>query len=124
LRSHGAKRQVVRRFVRYRQLAHVSPFHLPIASHRFESTVGPPCSSTRHNPPERDRLQPLHQEAQRLIRVIDGRDNRIDPATDAIIEIASIDMVRRGITNAMGTLVRPGKPTRPAPRPSAPSMRI
>jgi DNA polymerase III epsilon subunit-like protein len=37
----------------------------------------------------------------------------IDPATDAIIEIASVDMVRDGITNAMDTLVRPTKPIPP-----------
>jgi DNA polymerase III epsilon subunit-like protein len=45
-----------------------------------------------------------------LIRVIDIEPTGIDPASDAIIEIASVDMVRGGgITNAMGTLVRPGK---------------
>jgi DNA polymerase III epsilon subunit-like protein len=49
-----------------------------------------------------------------LIRVIDIETTGIDPATDAIIEIASVDMVRGGgITNAMGTLVRPGKPIPP-----------
>ena len=45
-----------------------------------------------------------------MIRVIDIETTGIDPATDAIIEIASVDMVRGGgITNAMDTLVRPGK---------------
>jgi DNA polymerase III epsilon subunit-like protein len=49
-----------------------------------------------------------------LIRVIDMETTGIDPATDASIEIASVDMVRDGgITNAMGTLVRPGKPIPP-----------
>ncbi|HEV7447651.1 MAG TPA: exonuclease domain-containing protein [Steroidobacteraceae bacterium] len=46
-----------------------------------------------------------------LIRVIDIETTGIDPATDAIIEIASIDKVRDGgIINAMDTLVRPGRP--------------
>jgi exodeoxyribonuclease X len=46
-----------------------------------------------------------------LIRVIDIETTGIDPAKDAIIEIASVDMVRGGgITNAMDTLVHPGKP--------------
>jgi exodeoxyribonuclease X len=45
-----------------------------------------------------------------LIRVIDNETTGIDPGTDAIIEIASVDMVRDGgITNAMDTLVRPNK---------------
>ena len=49
-----------------------------------------------------------------MIRVIDIETTGIDPATDAIIEIASVDMVRGGgITNAMDTLVRPGKPIPP-----------
>ena len=49
-----------------------------------------------------------------MIRVIDIETTGIDPATDAIIEIASVDMVREGgITNAMDTLVRPGKPIPP-----------
>ena len=49
-----------------------------------------------------------------MIRVIDIETTGIDPASDAIIEIASVDMVRGGgITNAMGTLVRPGKPIPP-----------
>jgi exodeoxyribonuclease X len=49
-----------------------------------------------------------------LIRVIDIETTGIDPATDAIIEIASVDMVRDGgITNAMDTLVRPGRPIPP-----------
>ena len=46
-----------------------------------------------------------------MIRVIDIETTGIDPAADAIIEIASVDMVRGGgITNAMNTLVRPNKP--------------
>ena len=46
-----------------------------------------------------------------MIRVIDIETTGIDPATDSIIEIASVDMVRDdGITNAMDTLVRPTKP--------------
>src|SRR5262245_56681097 len=49
-----------------------------------------------------------------LIRVIDIETTGIDPASDAIIEIASVDMVRGGgITNAMDTLVRPAKPIPP-----------
>lgn len=44
-----------------------------------------------------------------MIRLIDIETTGIDPATDAIIEIASIDLVRGGgITNAMDTLVPPG----------------
>ena len=50
------------------------------------------------------------------MRVIDIEMTGIDPATDAIIEIASVDLVRGGgITNAMDTLMRPGKPI-PPPR--------
>jgi hypothetical protein len=49
-----------------------------------------------------------------MIRVIDIETTGIDPAADAIIEIASVDMLRGGgITNAMDTLVRPGKPIPP-----------
>jgi exodeoxyribonuclease X len=49
-----------------------------------------------------------------LIRVIDIETTGTDPANDAIIEIASVDLVRGGgITNAMDTLVRPGKPIPP-----------
>ena len=49
-----------------------------------------------------------------MIRVIDIETTGIDPATDAIVEIASVDMVRDGgITNAMDTLVRPTKPIPP-----------
>jgi DNA polymerase III epsilon subunit-like protein len=45
-----------------------------------------------------------------LIRVIDIETTGTDPSSDAIIEIASVDMVRGGgITNAMDTLVRPAK---------------
>jgi exodeoxyribonuclease X len=49
-----------------------------------------------------------------LIRVVDIETTGLDPASDAIIEIASVDMVRGGgITNAMDTLVRPGRPIPP-----------
>ena len=49
-----------------------------------------------------------------LIRVIDIETTGTDPASDAIIEIASVDMVRGGgITNPIDTLVRPGKPIPP-----------
>ena len=49
-----------------------------------------------------------------MIRVIDIETTGIDPASDAIIEIASVDMVRGGdITNAMNTLVRPARPIPP-----------
>src|SRR5262245_27872310 len=52
--------------------------------------------------------------ARPLIRVIDLETTGTDPASDSIIEIASVDMVRGGgITNAMDTLVRPGKPIPP-----------
>ena len=45
-----------------------------------------------------------------MIRVIDIETTGTDPTSDAIIEIASVDMVRGGgITNAMDTLVRPTK---------------
>ena len=62
---------------------------------------------------DRDCLS-ANQEAQWLIRVISMETAGIDPAADAIIEIASVDMVRGGgITNAMDSLVRPGKPIPP-----------
>ena len=49
-----------------------------------------------------------------MIRVIDIETTGTDPAADAIIEIASVDLLRGGgITNAMDTLVRPGKPIPP-----------
>ncbi len=45
-----------------------------------------------------------------MIRVIDIETTGTDPNADAIIEIASVDMVRGGgITNPMDTLVRPDK---------------
>jgi exodeoxyribonuclease X len=45
-----------------------------------------------------------------LIRVIDIETTGLDPNADAIIEIASVDMVRGGgITNAQDTLVRSNK---------------
>jgi exodeoxyribonuclease X len=50
-----------------------------------------------------------------MIRIIDIETTGIDPATDAIIEIASVDMVRGGgITNAIDTLVRPTKAIPPS----------
>ena len=50
-----------------------------------------------------------------LIRVIDIETTGINPDSDAIIEIASVDMVRGGgIDNAMDTLVHPGRPIPPA----------
>jgi DNA polymerase III epsilon subunit-like protein len=49
------------------------------------------------------------------MRVIDIETIGTDPATDAIIEIAGVDMVPDGgITNAMDTLVRSAKPIPPA----------
>jgi DNA polymerase III epsilon subunit-like protein len=55
-----------------------------------------------------------HVTDRTLIRVIDIETTGIDPANDAIIEIATIDMVRGGgTTNAMDTLVRPNKPIPP-----------
>lgn len=46
--------------------------------------------------------------------MIDIETTGIDPAADATIEIASVDLVRDGgITNAMDTLVRPTKPIPP-----------
>ena len=60
--------------------------------------------------PSPDGCEPQTVGNPRLIRVIDIETTGIDPATDAIIEIANVDMVRDGgITNAMDTLVRPGK---------------
>jgi exodeoxyribonuclease X len=49
-----------------------------------------------------------------MIRVIDIETTGIDPARDAIIEIASVDLVRGGgITNAIDTLVHPAIPIPP-----------
>jgi exodeoxyribonuclease X len=49
-----------------------------------------------------------------LIRVIDIETTGTDPGSDAIIEIASVDMVRGGgVSNPMHTLVRPSKPIPP-----------
>jgi exodeoxyribonuclease X len=45
------------------------------------------------------------------IRVIDIESTGLDPKTEAIVEIASVDMVKGGgITNAMQTFVAPGRP--------------
>jgi exodeoxyribonuclease X len=53
-------------------------------------------------------------ETDSLIRVIDIETTGTDPSSDAIIEIASVDMVRGGgVSNAMHTLVRPSKPIPP-----------
>ena len=50
-----------------------------------------------------------------MILVIDIETTGIDPATDAIIEIASVELVRDGgIANPMDTLVRPTRPIPPA----------
>jgi exodeoxyribonuclease X len=49
-----------------------------------------------------------------VIRVIDIETTGTNPAADAIIEIASVDMVRGGgITNAKDTLVHPNVPIPP-----------
>ena len=48
------------------------------------------------------------------VRVIDIETTGTDPATDAILEIASVDLLRDGtITNQMSTLVRPSRPIPP-----------
>jgi exodeoxyribonuclease X len=48
------------------------------------------------------------------IRIIDIETTGIDPASDVIVEIASVDLLRDGtITNQMSTLVRPGIPVPP-----------
>ena len=45
-----------------------------------------------------------------VVRVIDIETTGIDPASDAIIEIASVDLVRGGgIVNARSTYVAPGR---------------
>ena len=45
-----------------------------------------------------------------VVRVIDIETTGIDPASDAIIEIASVDLVRGGgIANARSTYVAPGQ---------------
>lgn len=50
-----------------------------------------------------------------MIRVIDIETTGTDPEHDAIMEIASVDMVRGGgITNAIDTLVRANRPIPPA----------
>lgn len=49
-----------------------------------------------------------------VVRVIDVETTGIDPATDAIVQIASVDLVRGGgITNQMTQLVNPGRPIPP-----------
>ena len=46
-----------------------------------------------------------------VVRVIDIETTGIDPAADAIIEIASVDLVRGGgVANARSTYVAPGRP--------------
>ena len=48
------------------------------------------------------------------VRVIDFETTGTDPTTDAIIEIASVDVLADGtITNRQATLVRPGIPVPP-----------
>ena len=50
-----------------------------------------------------------------VIRIVDIETTGTDPETDAIVEIASVDMVSGGgITNAMATLVGPGRPIPPS----------
>jgi hypothetical protein len=56
------------------------------------------------------RVRQLHRKAASVIRVIDIETTCTDPASCEIIEIANVDMVRRGITNAMDTLARPARP--------------
>jgi exodeoxyribonuclease X len=49
-----------------------------------------------------------------VVRVIDIETTGMDPATDAIIEIASVDLVKGGgVTNARSTYVAPGRPIPP-----------
>src|SRR5262249_33520566 len=56
----------------------------------------------------------FHWGLARLIRVIDIETTGTDPASDAILEAARVGLVGGGgITNAMDTLVRPGKPIPP-----------
>ena len=48
------------------------------------------------------------------IRCIDIETTGIDPTADAVVEIASVDLLREGgITNQQGTLVRPRVPVPP-----------
>jgi DNA polymerase III epsilon subunit-like protein len=48
------------------------------------------------------------------VRIIDIETTGTDPATDAIIEIASVDLLKDGtITNQRSTLVRPPIPVPP-----------
>jgi DNA polymerase III epsilon subunit-like protein len=48
------------------------------------------------------------------VRCIDIETTGIDPAKDAVVEIASVDLLREGgITNQQGTLVRPSVPVPP-----------
>src|SRR5262245_24037366 len=48
------------------------------------------------------------------VRIIDVETTGTDPAADAIIEIASVDLCEDGtITNRQSTLVRPGIPVPP-----------
>jgi DNA polymerase III epsilon subunit-like protein len=83
-----------------------APFESYCRLTTFSDPAQPDGIATAYNQP--------NQKAQRLIRVIDIETTGIDPATDAIIEIASVEMVRGGgITNAIGTLVRPGIPIPP-----------
>jgi len=44
-----------------------------------------------------------------MVRVIDIETTGIDPAKDAIVEVASVDLTHeKAITNKQETLVRPG----------------
>ena len=50
-----------------------------------------------------------------MIRVLDIETTGLDPAKDAICEIASVDMVKGGgVTNRMSTFVNPGRPIPPS----------
>jgi Exonuclease len=49
-----------------------------------------------------------------VVRVVDIETTGTDPESDAVIEIASVDVLADGsITNRLSTLVRPGMPVPP-----------
>lgn len=52
-------------------------------------------------------------EGGMMIRVIDIETTGTDPATDSIVEIASVDVLKDGISNEMQALVDPGRPIPP-----------
>lgn len=49
-----------------------------------------------------------------MMRVIDIETTGTDPASDSIVEIASVDLHKSGICNEMQTFVNPGRPIPPA----------